>query len=155
MFYAGIGSRKTPREFLLKMEKISRFLSSKGYVLRSGGALGADSAFEKGSSKSEIYLPQDASSEAKDLCLEYHPNPKAINKSEYTHSLMARNMEILLGKSLNKPVLFVICWTKNGEITGGTGQALRYCKKHNIPIFNLATDPKLLKLKDFLNLKKS
>ena len=44
--YAGIGSRETPKEILKEMTKIGQELESKGYTLRSGGAIGADKAFE-------------------------------------------------------------------------------------------------------------
>lgn len=45
MFYTGIGSRQTPPEILKMMTKIATQLESKGWVLRSGGAEGADEAF--------------------------------------------------------------------------------------------------------------
>ena len=47
-YYAGIGSRETPQEFLEFFVKLARFLYSKGYTLRSGGADGSDKAFEIG-----------------------------------------------------------------------------------------------------------
>ena len=46
IFYAGIGSRETPPEFIDEFIKIGKWLGSHGYILRSGGADGADSAFE-------------------------------------------------------------------------------------------------------------
>lgn len=46
MTYAGIGSRETPMEVLELMTKASTWLGSKGYTLQSGGAIGADMAFE-------------------------------------------------------------------------------------------------------------
>ena len=46
MTYAGIGSRETPIEVLELMTKASTWLGSKGYTLQSGGAIGADMAFE-------------------------------------------------------------------------------------------------------------
>ena len=47
MKYAGIGSRRTPPELLDEMEVLGRQLAIADYVLRSGGAKGADSAFER------------------------------------------------------------------------------------------------------------
>ena len=65
--YAGIGSRKTPIKILKEMTKIANFLNKKGYILRSGGAIGADKAFENGSgNKKEIFYAKDANKE----CLE-------------------------------------------------------------------------------------
>jgi hypothetical protein len=51
--------------------------------------------------------------------------------------LMARNMYQVLGQDLETPTSFIVCWTKDGKASGGTGQALRVAKKYNIPIFNL------------------
>ncbi|NMA16004.1 MAG: hypothetical protein GX935_02005, partial [Erysipelotrichia bacterium] len=31
---------------------------------------------------------------------------------------------------------FIICWTKNGSGSGGTGQAIRIAKAYDIPIFD-------------------
>ena len=61
MWYAGIGSRKAPKEAIDRMAELAEELAGKGYTLRSGGAGGADKAFEKGcdavDGKKEIYLP--------------------------------------------------------------------------------------------------
>lgn len=46
--YAGVGSRETPPQVLAVMRSAARVLASRGWILRSGGALGADSAFEAG-----------------------------------------------------------------------------------------------------------
>ncbi len=57
--YTGIGSRETPTGIMNLMTDTACYLSRKGVVLRSGGADGADSSFEKGASTGlkEIYLP--------------------------------------------------------------------------------------------------
>jgi len=137
-YYAGIGSRETPETVKIKMELIAQMLANKGYTLCSGGAEGADRAFERGAGPKEIYYSRDATQEGINLALEYHPNPKALMaKGDYVLGLMGRNMHILLGMDLNSPVDFVVCWTKDGGPTGGTGQALRYCMKNNIKIYNL------------------
>lgn len=47
-YYTGIGARKTPPDILKVMETLAWHLAAKGWTLRSGGAGGADSAFEKG-----------------------------------------------------------------------------------------------------------
>lgn len=47
-YYAGIGSRNTPADILDLMTHLARRLDSRGYTLRSGGADGADAAFERG-----------------------------------------------------------------------------------------------------------
>ena len=58
-FYAGIGSRKTPPSILRIMEHWADTLARDGWVLRSGGAPGADSAFERGAlaGTTQIFLP--------------------------------------------------------------------------------------------------
>lgn len=47
-YWTGIGSRETPGLILAVMSDIARHLGSRGYILRSGAADGADSAFEDG-----------------------------------------------------------------------------------------------------------
>lgn len=47
-YYTGIGSRQTPRDIIILMENIAYKLAQKNYILRSGCAGGADSAFETG-----------------------------------------------------------------------------------------------------------
>ena len=36
----------------------------------------------------------------------------------------------------------VICWTPRGEVTGGTGQAIRIANSLNIPVHNLGLPEK-------------
>jgi hypothetical protein len=47
-YYSGVGSRNTPKHILVLMQFIAFKLASEGWVLRSGGAKGADSAFFRG-----------------------------------------------------------------------------------------------------------
>lgn len=58
--YAGIGSRATPPEVVSIMRRLAEDMDRRGWILRSGGASGADSAFEAGArdpSRRAIYLP--------------------------------------------------------------------------------------------------
>jgi len=48
MYYSGIGSRSTPENILHMMGDVAYRLANKGWILRSGGADGADNAFEQG-----------------------------------------------------------------------------------------------------------
>ena len=50
---------------------------------------------------------------------------------------MARNCHQVLGQDLKTPVDFIVCWTKDGGESGGTGQALRIARDLNIPVYNL------------------
>jgi hypothetical protein len=68
-YYTGVGSRETPSDILELMERVGFALASQGWTLRSGGAVGADQAFERGMfqyagldapypwTPAEIYLP--------------------------------------------------------------------------------------------------
>mgnify|MGYP006307016045 CR=1 FL=1 len=136
--YAGIGSRKTPFEVLDKMKNMALALQNVDYILRSGGARGADSAFESGAGdKKEIFTADDATPEAMILTSKYHPNWNACKP--YVKKLHARNAMIVLGKNLDKLVDFIICWTPGGTGSGGTGQALRIAKAYGIPIYDLGS----------------
>lgn len=149
MFYAGIGSRQTPPEILTLFTHIAGYLCDKGYILRSGGASGADSAFEVGISdplKKEIYLPwkgfngnksvfYNVSREALQLAERYHPGWSYVSSGG--RLLHGRNVYQVLGRDLNTPSSFVVCWTKDGKASGGTGQAIRIALANSIPIFNL------------------
>jgi len=54
-FWTGVGSRETPPDILLMMELIGKVLTDLGYILRSGGAEGADTAFYAGCKKSAMF----------------------------------------------------------------------------------------------------
>ena len=160
--FAGIGSRQTPPEILEKMTAIAKFLSNLGYTLRSGGANGADSAFEQGATKKEIYLPwnnyngrkvdnisffSELSREHFNLAESMHP---AWDKcSQGAKKLHARNTQQILGKDLDSPSDFVVCWTKGGEKVGGTSTAIRLAESNNIPVFNIGSVNGLEELRIF------
>lgn len=144
MIYAGIGSRETPPHILQKMRCIGYNLGLMGYTLRSGGAKGADQEFEAGcdqaKGKKDIFLSNDATPEAIEIAMRYHPNPEALRrKGPYVVGLMGRNIQIVEGRDVTNPVTidFAICYTKDGKDTGGTGQAIRYCWDKGIKVYNL------------------
>ena len=143
--YAGIGSRKTPQSILTQMTGIAAQLQTLGYTLHSGGADGADSAFEAGVSNNakKIFLPWRGFNGnnsslftipqiAFTIAEKFHP---AWHKcSQGAKKLHARNCQQILGPECATPVDFVICW-HNG--TGGTTQACRIAAALQIPIINL------------------
>lgn len=148
-YYAGIGSRETPQDVLNIFQSVARYLSNKGYILRSGGAKGSDKAFENGCDEviglKEIYLPwrgfegSDSNLVVSDerafyIADKFHPYWHNI--SQGARKLQARNSHQVLGNDLNTPSKFIICWTKNGSGSGGTGQAIRIAKHYNIPVFD-------------------
>ncbi len=135
IFYAGVGSRETPNDILEMMTLTAKALHDKGYTLRSGGAIGADTAFERGTDRKEIFLATHATKEAISEASRFHPAWDRC--TSYARQLHGRNMMILLGADLLAPVRFVLCWTKNGGATGGTGQAIRAANHYRIPVFNL------------------
>lgn len=148
--YAGIGSRETPTDVLELMQDVAQFLASKGFTLRSGGAGGADSAFEEGCDKAEgskeIYLPWKGFNNNKStLCtvsnsalkLAEHFHPAWNRCSQGAQKLHARNLYQILGKDLNDKVDFVVCYTVGGLGGGGTGQAIRVAKYYNSPVYDL------------------
>jgi len=157
IYYAGIGSRQTPPEILAKMEEIGEYLAGKGWILRSGGAEGADKAFERGSDKlkktlyslDEVFLPSDYIPAWTNVFTDhFHPNPGALK--DWGRKLMNRNAMQILGRDGNTPVTCVICWTKDGKGAGGTGQACRIADYYGIPVFDLKNDGMLEKLRGFV-----
>jgi hypothetical protein len=149
-FYTGIGSRETPPDILDLITAIALYLSNKGYILRSGGANGADSAFERGSrDKKEIFLPWKGFNKSKNpyinipkeaytIAAKFHPVWDKLRSP--VKNLHARNVMQVLGRALRTPSDFLICWTKGGQLIGGTAQALRIAMEYKIPIFNLAIE---------------
>lgn len=153
-FYAGIGSRKTPSTMLLRMENYAKYLQSIGYTLRSGGASGADQAFERGAgSNSIIYTAEDATrlspsvyQRAFQIVKKVHPNPDAL--AGYSLNLHIRNVLQVIGDGESKsPVDFVICWapptSDRVHVIGGTNTAVTTARLMGIPVFNLAVNDSL------------
>lgn len=173
LYYAGIGARKTPEDVCRKMFTAGRILWKAGFTLRSGGAPGADTAFESGAlgaangkdspdavhdlhkypktnwNQIEIYLPYKGfnghpsprygtTKEARQIAKKYHPRWDILSCTG--RDFMGRNAYQILGSGLDTPVSFVLCWTPEGKITGGTGQALRHATDLGIPILNFGVD---------------
>lgn len=160
-YYTGIGSRQTPKDILKLMEDIAFKLAQKGYILRSGAAEGADSAFERGCDRfymgaKEVFIPWKdfggISGQGMRLILEELPTAKeAYQLASETHpawdkcskgakALHARNTFQILGPNLNNPSSFLICWAqvdKHGQLKGGTRTAWELAKANGVPCFNL------------------
>ena len=148
-YFTGVGSRKTPPDIQYMMSILSGFLTCRKFILRSGGADGADLAFERGvlkkSGGKEIWVPWIGfnnsistllpSPEAFDIAATIHP---AWNKLKDSHKrLHARNIHQVLGKDLNTPSKFLLCWTEDGLPSGGTATAIRLAYEREIPVYNL------------------
>lgn len=132
--------------------------------VRSGHADGADWAFESGEDHKQkptfqmgaqqyciAYLPWDGFNKdhrshahfkvpefTKDLAAlarKYHP--KFDSLSQGAQKLQMRNGCQILGENLHTPVDLVVCWTKDGKDSGGTGQAIRIALDWGIPVINM------------------
>lgn len=150
-YYAGIGSRETPENILQDMKSIATILERLGYILRSGGAKGADTWFARGCTNAQIWLPwKDFNSTERHQEHEYkiidpldefanemvdlfHPIGKALRGK--TRLLMMRNTYQVIGNG-EPNSKFVICWTPNGEDVGGTRQAIKIARHFQIPVYN-------------------
>lgn len=151
-YYTGVGSQSTPDHICQVMEMIGREMYNAGFVLRSGAARGADSAFERGHDSvagdrpmKEIWLPEPGfqgsksnlfpAPDAYKIAKRIHPNWKACN--EFARNAHARNAHQVLGADLNTPSKGLICWTEGGIMKGGTRTAVVLALEFNIPVFNL------------------
>lgn len=150
-FYAGIGSRETPPEVLRLMTRLASRLETLGWVLRSGGAQGADAAFARGvhhPEHAEIYLPWEGFGSVeggtvvgdfprlREVAERFHPSWERCSRG--ARALHTRNVAQVLGDSKNSTVSsMVICWTPRGEGGGGTGQAIRIARGYGVPVFDL------------------
>lgn len=159
MAYTGIGSQKTPK---LVQEVMRLFALTMNSRMRSGGANGADTAFELGARNKEIYLPwrgfnghttgiwqytPEQTLFAREMAQEVYPvviKPNHIN-------LFSRNVHQIVGLATcmddAKPSKFVMCWTPDGcinkqtykwGVTGGTGIAILVAEVFDVPVYNLA-----------------
>tara|TARA_R100001086_G_scaffold51144_1_gene22712 strand:- start:55 stop:561 length:507 start_codon:yes stop_codon:yes gene_type:complete len=167
MYYAGIGSRETPDNILQGIELVAQRLKST-HTLRSGGADGADTAFEKGAGMNkEIYLPwkgfnghqspyyneffaKEIQQKQIEYGRKYHPAFDRLGSG--AKNMMRRNAHQILGVDSITPVEFVVCWTSNGKDKGGTGFAIRMAWDLGIPVYNVYNEKDRLELfKDVLN----
>lgn len=160
-FYAGIGSRQTPPDVLALMTALAQRLASQGWTLRSGGADGADTAFEIGAGEhSIIYLPWRGFNgrtrgvvvgdipRLRTIAEAHHPNWPACSRG--ARALHTRNVAQVLGHTENAaPSSMVICWTPNGSGTGGTGQAIRIARSFGIPVRDLGIPSILAEARTF------
>lgn len=180
--YTGIGSRSTPPEILHKMNDLAHYFASKGYMLRSGKAGGADEAFQLGVQRyclnnnrsidlrlAEIYIPwynfknpnliddwdivPPNMKECQEIAATLHP---AWGKcSQGAKKLHARNVCQVLGYDLNTPSDFVIFYApedKNGNVKGGTATAVKLARQHNIPCVNMLHEDWKIRLREILKI---
>ena len=166
--YTGIGSRECPQHLGILMTNTAKFLYSKGYTLRSGGASGSDTFHELGfPDNKEIYIPR--------LGFRGRTNGIVPNLSEFiplakvgckhfdkikdkmARDLHTRNVCQIIGSDINNIILpdFVLCYTYNGECIGGTATAINLANHFQVPIFNYGSYDSFTNckkaLKEFIN----
>lgn len=139
-YWTGIGSRDTPPDVLQVMRDVGRVLTDMGWILRSGGAKGADTAFYLGCLDSSvwetnlprIYLSWNGMSNGVDKL--YHTPSKGLyDATKYTlwdrateiakglHGAWeklgrggiahhTRNVFQVLGDDLETKSRFLMCW---------------------------------------------
>jgi hypothetical protein len=153
------------------MTRLAQALACR-YTLRSGAAIGADTAFEAGAvlggGDVEIYLPDvgyndhpaklvPVSAQAMAMARSVHP---VFDELElWTQKLHARNCYQVLGANLNVPSEFTVCWTKDGcesmrtrnRSSGGTATAIVLSEAHGVPVFNLRNDSSSRRLQAYLS----
>lgn len=173
-FYTGVGSRATPEDILIEMRSIAETMSDKCYALRSGGAIGADSAFETGCRSSdndfrEIFIPWNGFNTRYESLFNIIPDnglniDQAIKIAKSVHPfwdnldpparrLHTRNVFQVLGKDLRSHSMCVICWMKvsdNPYSRSGTSTAISIAERNNIPVFNLYNESDKNKLKEII-----
>lgn len=164
--YAGIGSRRTPDDVCQIMVGLGHKLAKDDWILRSGGAEGADAAFEKGADivqgQKEIILPwqgfngnksnlvigeREEDQWASDTAQENFPWFEKQRDS--TKKLLARNMMQVLGIRGDEPCAAVICWTDLPQ--GGTNYAMTLAERNGIPVWNLHDEISMGKVHRFLS----
>jgi hypothetical protein len=137
-FYAGIGSRLTPQNILEDMTRLAGRFCNLNYILRSGGAVGADQAFAaKLPDEAKVILKaKDATPAAIELAGTIHPAWNLCD--DYARKLHGRNCMIILGPNLDEPVEFVVCWQDPYMDRGGTRLGMRLAESRGISVYNLA-----------------
>lgn len=179
--YTGVGSRSTPVWCRFFMEDVASAMANDKYVLRSGSAQGADSAFELGCDKvcgaGNIYVPWGGFGTgkanmfkdyhiltgkqfetAREFLLEKKIIPHFDNMKEPAQKLHARNYLQVVGhwdKIIPSKVLFYFAehdWV-TGEPLGGTRTAVLLGQEFDIPCYNLREEKVFNKLAKRLDLQ--
>jgi hypothetical protein len=144
------------------MRTIAGWFYDKEYTLRSGGATGADLAFELGAgNKKEILFKKDAidKDNAMRIAKKYHDAWYMCGNS--ARLLHTRNVLQVMGPDMITPVDLVICWTNDSCIshrsrsikTGGTGTAISVASTMGIPVFNLASHDSRVGLLEWMGIE--
>lgn len=139
--FAGIGPRyNVPEHILYCMEAFAFCWCRAGWTLRSGGAVGSDTAFETGcrnaGSTPVIRRSEDASLKGMARAMRVL-GTKYDRAKPYVKGLFARDFQIVLGDELDCYVDFVITWTPGAAIIGGTGHGIGAANAAGIKVYNM------------------
>lgn len=172
--YTGVGSRETPEAEMILMQRLAKRFAELGFTLRSGGADGADTAFEQGAlagvGSHEIFLPWKGFNNSQvGIVAPTHKMQKAFELASAVHpawerlsqaaqKLHSRNCFQLLGENLDSPSEFLVCYTRDGctgrsnrtSKSGGTATAIVLAEDNGVPVFNMAVPGWMNRLTDLI-----
>lgn len=161
-----VGTRFPPHQIAQVASKIGRNLSDRGFIGRSGGAIGMDQAWmlDYNCELSEIYRPDDKCNginvtkfenfyEAEEMVKLIIPHFEYLDF--YSQWLHVRNAYQVLGRDLKTPSDFLLCYAevRNKVVQGGTRTAVVLARKHGIPVYNLIDDEVAIKWCDKFDIK--
>lgn len=163
--YAGVGQRNITLQVAETMKQCASKLEAMGYILRSGGARGSDSAFESGVSNPSaklIYRPWNdgkgipLSKEdfiySYNLLKELNIIPWIDNIDQVALKLHCRNVFQITNQQKHN-VNFVLYYCDRGsglDTQGGTRTAIVLAYKLGIKTYNLYEPKVLQKVENFI-----
>ncbi len=165
-YWTGVGSSTTPPDVQQTQTKIGECLARAGLILLSGGAVGSDSAFERGVGDKHLIfygntrhktlhgyasIPRGAGrvliedgplAQRAEQIVQHVLEPdhwRNITRNPFVRNLIRRNVFQVLGPQLNTPTEFLVCWAKpeGDSIHGGTKSAYELARLLGIPTYNL------------------
>ncbi len=178
-YYAGIGSRKLPEAAEKLCIEYAYKLGVLGYVLRSGGADGADDAFETtciyNGSEADIFLPRagfngitdervaavnyilpdsDQMITSRQIMKETGIIPWWDRMDQSSKEFHSRNVNQVMGRyDSDEPVVDLVVYYaphENGQPKGGTRTAVMLAKTLDKPVFNLMFEEDIKRLDTFI-----
>lgn len=151
--YCATGNMEIGMKVKNILVEIGRVLALNGYTLRSGGAPGAESAFEEGcdsvGGKKEIYLPfegynnkttgvvTDMTNEEEAIKIAQRYYLLWFKLSNKVKQMLTRYSWAVLGRNLDDPVDFVIAYIREDGKT--TEQVVRVANGSNITVYNIGS----------------
>lgn len=159
--FTGIGASDTPASACAWLQDLSRQLAAAGWLARSGGADGADTAVEQGVAQAgglmDLHLPWrgynnrasaffGAQPEAMRLAESVYPRWQEVSAS--VQRIFGSCVHQLLGAQLQRPSDLVLVWTADGceteaersRRTGGSAIVIVLAHRRGVPVFNLARE---------------